>query len=321
MFKKRIYFIFILIISLLISNSPKLEAQTYNKIVAIVNEEVITQQDIDQLLGVLYAQYVHTYQGEELLEKMEEIKKDILNQMIEDRLILSRAKELGVTVTEEEMEERLSEIKNGFPTEEFFYNTLETQGITISDLKSRYRDQILMKKIVNYEIKSKVSVLPSEINDFYTKNKPQFKQDIKYRVRHILIKAEDEVGFELAKVEMREIYNKVVAGNHFDSLARTYSQGPNKEQGGDMGYIGKGEMLEELEDVIFSLKKGEISEPIRSKIGYHIFKVEDIKKAGYLPLEEVQNDIKQLLFQEKLAKSVKEWLGELRKKAYISIKE
>jgi len=116
------------------------QAETINKFVAIVNDEVITQQDIDQLLAVLYAQYSQEYKGDELLQKMEQVKKDILNQVIEDKLVLSRAKELNIKVTESEISERLDYIKNGFSSEEEFYKTLETQGITIANLKDRYRD-------------------------------------------------------------------------------------------------------------------------------------------------------------------------------------
>ena len=90
-------------------------AETINKFVAVVNDEVITQQDVDQLLAVLYAQFSQQYRGDELLKKMEEVRKDILNQIIEDKLILSRAKELGIKVTESEINERLEYIKKGFP--------------------------------------------------------------------------------------------------------------------------------------------------------------------------------------------------------------
>ncbi|MFH1478429.1 MAG: peptidylprolyl isomerase [Candidatus Omnitrophota bacterium] len=297
-----------------------LPAQVFNKIVAIVNDEVITQQDMDQLLGVLYAQYVQAYKGDELLKKMEEVKRDLLNQMIEDKLILSRAKELGIQVADKEVEERLQEIRNGFPTDSFFNNTLEAQGITVGDLKIRYRDQIMMKKVVNYEIKSKTDILPSEISEYYEKNREQFKRQEKYRVSHILIKAQSEVDFELAKVEIQDVYNKLVAGQDFKTLARIHSEGPNKEDGGDMGYASKGEMIEELDREIFSLKNGEFSNPIKTSVGYHIVKVDDIQHSGYMSLEEAQEDIKMMLYQQKLKEKVDRWLSGLRSQAYISIK-
>ena len=105
----------------IIALSASLEAATINKVVAVVNDEVITQQDIDQLLSVLYAQYSQEYKDDELLRKMEEVKKDILNQIIEDKLVLSRAKELGIKVTDAEIDERLDYIKKSFPTEKEFY--------------------------------------------------------------------------------------------------------------------------------------------------------------------------------------------------------
>jgi len=310
----------IVLSSAIIAFSASLEAVTINKVVAVVNDEVITQQDVDQLLSVLYAQYSQEYKGDELLQKMEEVKKDILNQIIEDKLVLSRAKELGIKVTDAEIDERLDYIKKGFPTEKEFYKTLETQGITIANLKDRYTDQIMMKKLVDYEVKSKISVLPSETSSYYEKHGDQFIKKAQYRVKNILIKAKDEAGFELARIEMDNVYNKLKQGEDFDALAKQYSQGPNADKGGDMGYIEKDQMLEVLDKAIFKLKTGEFSEPVKSEIGYHIFKVEDIKYGKPEGLEEAQKDIQLMLFQDKFKVMVSEWLSNLKKKAYISIK-
>jgi len=248
------------------------------------------------------------------------VKKDILRQVIEDKLVLSRAKELDVRVTDAEINDRLDYIKSGFDLEEDFYKTLNAQGITVSDLKDRYRDQIMMKKVVDSEIKSRVAVLPSEVKDYYEKNPSEFKHGEKYKVRHILIKADNIVNFELAKVEAYTMFNRLRSGEDFSKLAKEYSQGPNKDEGGDMGYIGQGEMLEELDVVLGKLEPGKFSGPIRSKVGYHILKVEDVKDFGYASLEDAQDDIKKMLFQQKFQEKLDEWLKGLRNKAYISIK-
>jgi len=312
--------IFISLAGLLFLGPPAAGAQVVNKVVAVVNEEIVTQQDLDQLRTVLYAQYAQLYEGDELLKKMEEAREGLLEQVIDDRLILSRAKELSIRVSEREVEDKLDGIKSGFPSEELFDETLRAQGVTVRNLKDRYRDQIMMKKLVDFEVKSKVDVLPSEISRYYEKHRSEFKVDEKYKVRHILIKAEDEVSFELAKVESSEIHDKLGQGYDFSELAKAHSQGPNKEQGGDMGYISRGTMLDELEDAIFQLKAGEISGPVRSRLGYHIFNVEDVVNSSYLGLDEAKKDIKAFLFQKELKEKLNEWAAELRSKAYISIK-
>lgn len=296
------------------------DAQVVNKVVAVINDEVITQQDVEHLLAILYAQYAQDYKGDELVAKMEEAKKDILRQIIEDKLILSRAKELNIKAREEEIKNKLDYVKDGFPSVEAFNDTLRTQGITVSDLKNRYRDQILMKKVVDFEVRSRVDVLPSEITEYYEKHREEFKLNEKYKVSHILVKAENDVAYELAKVEIEDMYAKLKEGEDFSELAKEHSQGPNKERGGDMGYIQKGEMLPELEKAIFSLKVGEFSEPVRSKIGYHIFKLEDITHSGYVGIEDAQRDIKILIFQEKMKNRLDSWLADLRSKAYIDIR-
>ena len=312
--------IMVLILILMLPVSGSAYGQVVNKVVAVINNEVITRQDVNQLLAVLYAQYVQEYEAGELLDKMEEAKKDILIQMIEDRLILSYAKKLNIRVLEEEIDRKLESVKDGFPSEEVFYNTIETQGITIADLKNRYKDQVMMKKVLDFEVKSRIAVLPSEISEYYEQHREDFKLDEKYKVRHILIKAASEVDFELAKVEIEGVYKKLREGEDFAKLASLYSQGPNKDKGGDMGFIGKSEMLEELDQVIFNLKPGESSGPIKSKIGYHLLKIEDITHSGYLSLEDVQGNIKARIFQKKFKEKLNEWLGKLRSEAYISIK-
>lgn len=309
-----------IILLLVIMYSFSANAQMVNKVVAVVNDEVITQQDVDQLLAVMYAQHVQAYVGDELLQKMEELKNDILKRIIEDKLILSRARELRINVTEGEILDKLDSIKRDFPSEEKFYNTLQTQGITVANLKGRYRDQILMRKVVNLEVRSRVDVVPSEISEYYEKHREEFKQDEKYRVRHIFIKASDDVGFELAKVEITDIHDRLEAGQDFGTLARQHSQGPNKERGGDMGYIARGEMLKDLDAAIFSLKSGEFSGPIKTQIGYHIVKIEDVKHSGYFSLDDAKKDIEDMLFKKKLQEKLGDWLAELRASAYISIK-
>ncbi len=295
-------------------------AEVVNKVVAVVNDEVITQQDVDELLAVLYAQYVHTYKMDELLKKMEEAKQTIVEQMIEDKLVLSRAKLIGLEVTDKEIEEKLQEVKDGFPSEEEFYNTIQTQGLTIQSLKNRYRDQILMRKAVEKEVRTKVDVLPNEITEYYQSHKEEFKQNKKVKVKNILLRAKDEIEFELARVQAEQIIERLKKGEDFEKLAEEYSQGPGASSGGDMGYIEKGQMIKELDEEVFSLNIGEISRPIKTDLGYHICKVEDIKYGGVLSLEEAYGQIYEKLFRMKFQQALKEWLEDLKKKAYISIK-
>ncbi|NQV04639.1 MAG: SurA N-terminal domain-containing protein, partial [Candidatus Omnitrophica bacterium] len=210
--------VFISLAGLLFLGPVTAGAQVVNKVVAVVNEEIVTQQDLDQLRAVLYAQYVQQYEGDALLKKMEEAQEGLLEKVIDDKLILSRAKELSIRVSDQEVEDKLEQIRGGFPSEQLFDETLRTQGVTVASLKDRYRDQIRMKKIVEFEVKSKVDVLPSEISKYYEKHRSEFKVDEKYKVRHILIKAGDEVGFELAKVEIGEIHDKLREGYDFSEL-------------------------------------------------------------------------------------------------------
>jgi len=299
-----------------------LNAEIVDGIVAVVNNEVITQTELNAILLPIYTQYKSTYSDEELLTKIDEAKKNILYQLIEDRLILQEAQKIGMPATDEEVAERLEQIKSQFSSSEEFKSALASQGLTSADLKEKYREQIMIKKMVNREVRSRVSVTPIEIALFYEKNKDDFCVPAQVKVMTIMIRKNEtdpEVNTDsLKKVKMIEL--KIAEGDDFAKLAREYSQDPSAVGGGDMGYISKGQMMKKIDEVIFSLQPGEISETIETPVGYHVFKIVEVKEAGAESFDEARMQIENYLFQEKAKERFDEWMTNLKENAYISVK-
>lgn len=291
-----------------------------NKIVAVVNEDVITQVDVDIALASLISEYKEKYSADELVMRIKEARQEILNQMIEDRLILQEAKRRGVTVDGAEVEERLSDVKSRFPSDDDFDDALNDVGISFDILRNRYKEQVMMGKLVTHEVREKVVVTPSEISDYYAKHAGEFKTPQAVHLKNIMIRFEEGNDESSVKQETDDIYLLIKEGRDFSDLARRYSQGPRAQEGGDLGFVEKGQMRKEFDDVVFNLKVGDVCTPMKTEAGYYIFKVEE-NKEGYVPsLEEIRDDIENLIFQEKAKKRYKEWIDKLKRDAFVQIK-
>ncbi|WP_031481358.1 peptidylprolyl isomerase [Maridesulfovibrio frigidus] len=151
------------------------------------------------------------------------------------------------------------------------------------------------------------NVSPEEIKSYYEANKDQFKQDDQVNARHILLLVDENASdADIAKAEksIKKIYAKAKAGEDFSKLASKYSEGPSKTKGGELGWFSRGAMVKPFEDAAFGLKKGQISEPVRTRFGFHIIKAEDVRKAGEQKLEQVETDVKNIIANEKAADSI-----------------
>ncbi len=300
-------------------------AEVLDKVAAVVNDEIITQSELDILLGPIYEQYKKEFSGQTLMVKMNETRQKLLNQMIEDRLVYQEAKRLKVQVTEEEITERFEEFKARFPKEEDFQAFLARQGLAVSKLRERYREQIAIRKLQQYQIRSKIMVTPKDIENFYRHHLKQFTQEERVRVRTITIKkstdpAKKAEADAAAKAKAEDILRRLYAGEPFEALARQFSEDTKAAEGGELGVVRRGDLVDAIDNVLFSLKAGECSPVIDTAVGYHIFKVEEKMAKKSQLLDEVRGAIHDEVFRRKSRRQFKEWMSELKKNAYISIR-
>ncbi|MDP3787587.1 MAG: peptidylprolyl isomerase [Candidatus Omnitrophota bacterium] len=291
-----------------------------NKILVVVNDEVITQVDLDVALTPVTNELKKEFSGDELKAKIEETRDEILNQMVEDKLILQEAKRRGVVVDESEIDERLKDVEMRFPSTGDFNDEVEKIGLTITILRIRYKEQLMMAKLVTHEIKDKVVVTPAEISDYYDKHPEEFGAPESVHLKNIMIRFDEATTELLAKQKADDVYRLIKEGRDFSDLAKQYSQGAKADEGGDLGFIPKGQMREEFDKVIFALKAGEASPPIKTDTGYYIFKVEEKKDAYSQPLSEVRDNVENTIFREKAQKRYKEWIAKLKRDAFIQFK-
>lgn len=298
-----------------------LQAAVVDKIVVVVNSEIITQREVDVLLMPIYAQYRSMYKGEELIQKLEEAREKILKQLIEDRLILSEAKKQNITVDQKEVDAKIEELKKHLGSDMDLDAMLDEQNLTMNELNERYKEKTMIRKLIDQKVGAKIIITPLEVKNFYNAHKEEFLQPDEVKLRTILIKPGDEKDADAKALDLiRTILKRLKEGCGFEGLAQEYSQGPGASEGGLMGYVKKGDLLPQIENTIFSLKEGEISGVVKSPLGYHIFKVEEKKEERGRELAEVCQDIEEYLYREKANGKLKGWIDSLAKNAYIEFK-
>lgn len=294
-------------------------ADVVDRIVAVVNDDIITQSELEESMLPFIADYRLRYGEEEFMDKVDEARQDALNRLIEEKLILQEAKRRKITVDEQEIEERLEHIKSRFNSEEEFRQMLEDSGITMAKLKQRYKEQIMMRKLVNGLVNARVNISPTQIAAYYYAHQEDFSTPKVVRFKVLLLKPLPDRNIEQTEELALQILDRIKAGEDFDMLVGQYSQGPNINEGGDMGYMPEGGIIKELENAISQLEPGGISALIKTAAGFDIIKLTDRKEAGVKSLTEVTDAIRSRLFQREAELTLREFVNGLKKDAYIKI--
>ncbi|MBI4432931.1 MAG: peptidylprolyl isomerase [Candidatus Omnitrophica bacterium] len=294
-------------------------AEVLERILAVVNDEVVTERDLDTAMAPVVAQFRTMYAAKEFEEKIKEARQDFLRKIIEDKLILTEAKRRQVIVKDEEVDESLDQVRAKFPNRETFLKAIEEQGLTEKKLWDRFRDQLMTQKLVDYEVRSRISVSPGEVSDYYKARPEEFAQADRVRLQHILVRVGTRPEAD-AKEFADELATQIRQGKDFEELARSYSEGAEAREGGQMGWVEKGQLLGEIDARVFTLDEQQITEPLKSTLGYHIFKVVEKQKFSVKPLTEVRGQIQTKLFKDKLRTRLEAWIQNLKQNAYISIR-
>ena len=301
-------FRFLTSILLILSMLPSCTKNMPSHIVAEVDGDSITVTEFTAEFFPMVEGYTTPSLPEEK-EALENLKEALLDQLIEKRLILHEAPKMGITVSDDEVEEALASIKRGFP--EGGFEEVVKDEASLLQWKERLHQRLLIEKVIN-----RVSQITSPIDEktmmqYYEKHREQFVVTEQVRVRQIVVKDRKDAESMLSKLKR---------GNPFDELARKYSSGPEAKEGGDLGFFGQGEMPEEF-DVVFSLQAGEISDIVQSPYGYHIFQVVAKVKRSESGFTEVKDQIRQLIVRKEEEKAFQDWLKMVKKRANIRVNQ
>lgn len=301
-----------------------LYAEMVDRIVAIINDEIITLSELNSSLEI-YMKRVEKSSEVTDREKMKEhLRKLMLNNLIDQKLIVQGAQKLGIAATDKDVDMTLKEILSRKKiTMEAMAEDIASQGGTIEDYREEIKQHLTKRNLIGKEIRKKVTVTQEEIGNYYREHRSEYEGKEAVRIRQILItvpKDCDAETKEKKRSSAQETLKRLRNGEPFSLLAAKVSQGPAAQEGGDLGYIEKGLILPEVDTVAFSLKKGEISDIIETSVGFHIIQVVDKRGAGIKPPESVREEIIEKLGSKKIEEKFQEWLEEQRNKSLIEIR-
>lgn len=286
-------------------------AEIANRIVATIDGEPITAYE------------VRRFAADRGIEEAD-AGREALELLITERLLEKEAKAVGIAAKDEEIDRYVDEIRTrNHMSDEQFRQALTAQGITWDAYRARVKGEIEKAQLVNREIRGRVNVSPEEVRRYYDAHADDYKLRDQVRVRDILFALpgdadEDEVARVRAKAE--EVRQLALDGRDFAALAKQFSEGPGADKGGELGTFTRGEMEPALDEVAFSLKRGEISQPVRTSSGFHLLRVDERIDAGQRPLDEVKDDIRDSLYNENLDGRFQHWLShDLRERHHVEV--
>ncbi len=290
-------------------------------VIGRVNDRIISRSDLERSVQQLAAE---NQQNQVNPEESADRQKNLLRDMIDQQLLLSRAKELGLNA-DAEVIRRLDEIRkqNHMDSLEDLEKAARQQGVSFEDFKANIRNGILTQQVVRDEVGRHLQATQGQEQAYYNAHKNEFAQPEQVRLSEILVPtpadASDAVVAQ-AKTKAEGIAEKIIAGGNFDDLAKANSGGPTASQGGDLGLFKRGALAKVIEDQTFSLPTGGVTTPIRTRQGFVILKVTEHQAAGVPALKDIEPQIQEAMYMQAMQPALRAYLTKLREDAYIDIK-
>jgi len=314
----------ILILGWMLLAAEAAAAQVIDRIIALVNDEVIFLSELDEAGRLLFEQIRRSTLPEETEEKIKKARREVLNQLIEDKLLEQEIRNRRIEVSDRDVDQVIDEVmkKNHF-TENDLKKALAKEGLTYSAYRQRVKLDLGKMRLVNREIKSKVVVKEEDLRKYYRQHLREFTEPLEVKLQQIFlphVPGMSSKESDALKRLAQAIGERAGRGEDFGELVQRYSKGPETAEGGVLGYFKKGELMPELEEATFHLKRGEISEIVQTPQGFHILRVLDRKGGEPKPFAEVQHRIREQITQTEGMKQFEEWLKTLKSKAYIEIR-
>lgn len=289
-----------------------------DRIVAVVNDEIITMADLERFKDLLYMDAAQKPSGPQA-------NMQLLNQMIEKKLILQEAKVMKIEVSETRLQNAINDVvARSNTTLEGFKELLEKSGVSFEEYRDLLKSELIQSQVISQKVQAKINITDQDVESYYKeKIQPDEKPGARVRIQQILLKVPKEAGEEeVSAIEKKaaELNKRLKAGESFGKTAMAFSQGPAAQAGGDLGYFHRGEILPEIEKAAFSMEAGEVSPVIRTIVGFHIIKLidKDLTEKDR-SWRDHEREIKNTLFSRRYEKTFKDWMEGLRNKAYIKV--
>ena len=301
-------------------------ARTIERIVAVVNRQIILLSELSERVRPMLPQIKRNPDKAAQAQQLDQLRRQMLQNMVDEKLITQEARKLKLTISDSDLERAIKDVmrRNGLSRKQL-EQALAQEGKTITAYKqSILKPQLLRMRVINVQVRSRVSVSDDEIRALYQKNMRKLGVETKVRARHIFILVPE--GSSPAKIAERKRFASALAdrakkGADFAELARKHSQDPvTRLDGGDLKYFARGTLPSNVERVVFAMKKGDVQGPLRTDRGFHVILLVDRKESSARSFEEVKGKLKQEVYGRKMEKATMAWLAEVRRKAHIDLR-
>ena len=292
-------------------------ADLVERIIARVNDRLITQSEFDKRVET-------TAKAPQATRDRAQLRRESLDDVIKEKLLDERAKELSVSATDAEIDEALARVKAQYnlTTDAEFDGALAQSGMTRDELKKQLRETITIQKVIGRDVTARLEVTEDMLRLQYEREKEKlYAVPEQARVGEIVIRFEkgDAAGRERAGERIAAAQAKVTAGVPFADVAKEYSEGKARERGGDLGPVSKGELLPAFDAAVFADPPNEFPAPVLLPSSMHLFRVTERKPAGFKPFNDVKEEIRKKISDELYDKRFGEYVGKLRKEAFVKI--
>jgi peptidyl-prolyl cis-trans isomerase SurA len=304
--------------------APAAHARVVEKIAAVVGDSIILGSEIEEKAAPLLAEVSRLPEASKRAARASALRREVLERLIDDELILQQATELKLTVTSEQVDASIEEIKrqNNIDDDQL-REALRAQGMTMAAYRADLKKQLLRFRVINIAVGSRVTISDDDVKTYYDRHMKD-GANTQVRASHIFIAIPENADAAVVaekQAQAKKLLDRALGGEDFAKLAREASDDPaTRAEGGDLGYFGKDMLPKAIEEMVFAMKVGEVRGPVRADRGFHVIKLVDRKIKDPKPLDEVKDDVRMQLRQKEMERQTKTYLAELRKKTLVDIR-
>jgi parvulin-like peptidyl-prolyl isomerase len=297
-----------------------LPAKIVDRILAQVNDDIITLSDLNREMADIRQDLSTKFTGQQLEDEIKRAEKDILDELIRQKLLLQKGNELGFGANiDTQVSAAIEKIRkdNKFKDMQELEAAAATQGLSLAGLRERIRKNIITQSVVQEYVGARITLLSQEVDKYYKDHLSDFAIPEEVTLSEIVLPVEGNDS----DVEARagEIRKRIMGGEAFATLASQYSKGPTAGKGGTIGTYITQKLNPEIANSIAQVKEGDVTPVLKSKEGYVIYRVDTRKAAAYQPLEEVRDKIKNKIYEQKFNPEFERFIAQLKEDAYIQI--
>jgi len=292
-----------------------------DRVVAVVNDEALTLSEIQEEGQPVVRKIFQDFIGPERDRRVEEAEKRLLDDLIDRRLMYQMAKKEGALPSDAEVNGAIEELKkNNRATDDAqFRAMLKAEGLTLAQIRRNIGERLAMGRLLARQVRSSIIINEEELVKYYQSNQQKFQQTPQAEIRHIFFGFRAETNEAGIRARAQEASAKIEGGADFVQVAREYADESAGEKPGEVMTVHRGDLAPPIEAAAFSVPAGSVSPLIRTDSGYHLIKVESVQAESVAPFSAVREAIRDQLFQEKFEAKRKDWLADLRSKAFIQV--